>query len=422
MTVKKGLSKFSSSAPEFSTQALENAINEIKAVDKDDGHQFILSQFLVDEAIRDNTVLTTSQKNDALETINNAQTHLQIGRYLNDLIRHGKSIIDGTIVFLQNPDTEDVATFIEILGTVQGFQTSIPQLFGVPASEKNRAVDDHFGIIGGKFLTTEDSSEPVFTRLKKIMELIDTNSRNTSALNLAITNAATANLNLRTFLTTITDDSTDFQESLDNKVNSIVTMFSTLQTRISEIAGDPTVELIAIQDTVEKQLNLETSNLQGIRTYAESLSDAFSYVQFAEDTELKNLLVKLSQNPDFRNYLETYEENSANVNAIYNAPPGLTDDQLVDNLLAQAGLPDVLDRLDLEGVANKAQKDDRIDTAGFSGLSVESIITKSCQQLGISTNRSIYDQSKSLLDNLNKQDRKRFEDLVRLNKESDTIT
>ena len=240
------------------------------------------------------------------------------------------------------------------------------------------------------------------------MELIDTNSRNTSALNLAITNAATANLNLRTFLTTITDDSTDFQESLDNKVNSIVTMFSTLQTRISEIAGDPTVELIAIQDTVEKQLNLETSNLQGIRTYAESLSDAFSYVQFAEDTELKNLLVKLSQNPDFRNYLETYEENSANVNAIYNAPPGLTDDQLVDNLL--------------EGVANKAQKDDRIDTAGFSGLSVESIITKSCQQLGISTNRSIYDQSKSLLDNLNKQDRKRFEDLVRLNKESDTIT
>ena len=52
-----------------------------------------------------------------------------------------------------------------------------------------------------------------------------------------------------------------------------------------------------IQDTVEKQLNLETSNLQGIRTYAESLSDAFSYVQFAEDTELKNLLVNTKKWP-----------------------------------------------------------------------------------------------------------------------------
>ena len=58
MTVNKGLKSLVESTLNFSNQALENAINEIKAVDKDDGHQFILSQFAVDEAIRDNTVLT----------------------------------------------------------------------------------------------------------------------------------------------------------------------------------------------------------------------------------------------------------------------------------------------------------------------------------------------------------------------------
>ena len=81
MTVNKGLKSIAESSPNFSNQALENAINDIKAVDKDDGHQFILSQFLLDEAIRDNTVLTTSQKNDALDTLYNAQpvsyTHLR---------------------------------------------------------------------------------------------------------------------------------------------------------------------------------------------------------------------------------------------------------------------------------------------------------------------------------------------------------
>ena len=43
--------------------------------------------------------------------------------------------------------------------------------------------------------------------------------------------------------------------------------------------------------------------------------------QNAEDA-VRNLLVKLSQNPDFRNYLETYEENSANVNAPLQAERG----------------------------------------------------------------------------------------------------
>ena len=71
MTVSKGLYSLANKSPNFSNQGLENAINNIKAVDKDDGHQFILSQFLLDTAIHNNTVLTTSQKNDVLDAIKN---------------------------------------------------------------------------------------------------------------------------------------------------------------------------------------------------------------------------------------------------------------------------------------------------------------------------------------------------------------
>ena len=55
MTVNKGLSSLVNSDPDFSNQAVENAINDIKAVDKDDGFQFIKSQFDLDTAIHDKT-------------------------------------------------------------------------------------------------------------------------------------------------------------------------------------------------------------------------------------------------------------------------------------------------------------------------------------------------------------------------------
>ena len=64
MTVKKGLKALAESSPNFSNQGLENAINDIKSVDKDDGYSWIKSSIDVDTAIEDNTVLTASQKND----------------------------------------------------------------------------------------------------------------------------------------------------------------------------------------------------------------------------------------------------------------------------------------------------------------------------------------------------------------------
>ncbi len=423
MPIKKGLASLVNSTPEFSNQGLENAINEIKAIDKDDGHQFILSQFLLDEAIHDNTVLTTTQKNDALETLGNAQPHLQIGRYLKDVVRHTSTILDGTVVFLANPDTEDTASFLEILSTVQAIQNLIPDLYGVPASEKSRDVNDHLGTLNNKFLETEDSAAPVFTRLKEIMQLIDTNSRNTSALNLAITNAATANLNLRTFLAGIVADSTDFQTTLDNRVNSVVTMFSTLQTRLSEIPGDPTTDLVAIREEINTQVALEKSNLAGIRTYSQTLNDVFTYTSLADNEDTRLLMTRIAQNPNWIAYFRDYEENSAALNPVYELLPGETRSGAIDRLLADAGLPDVLDSVDLEAVADKAKRDPRIDTKNFDRLTVEQQITNACKQLGISVeNRTILNQSDSLLNNLNKHDRDRLEKALDLNSETDTYS
>ena len=423
MPIKKGLASLVNSTPEFSNQGLENAINEIKAIDKDDGHQFILSQFLLDEAIHDNTVLTTTQKNDALETLANAQPHLQIGRYLKDVVRHTSTILDGTVVFLANPDTEDTASFLEILSTVQAIQNLIPDLYGVPASEKSRDVNDHLGTLNNKFLETEDSSAPVFTRLKEIMQLIDTNSRTTSALNLAITNAATANLNLRTFLAGIVADSTDFQTTLDNRVNSVVTMFSTLQTRLSEIPGDPTTDLVAIREEINTQVALEKSNLAGIRTYSQTLNDVFTYTSLADNEDTRLLMTRIAQNPNWIAYFRDYQENSAALNPVYELLPGETRSGAIDRLLADAGLPDVLDSVDLEAVAEKAKRDPRVDTKNFDRLTVEQQITNACKQLGISVeNRSILNQSDSLLSNLNKHDRDTVEKALDLNSETDTYS
>ena len=423
MTVNKGLTSIIDSDPNLSNQAQENAINDIKAVDKNDGHQFILSQFLLDDAIHNNTVLTTSQKNDVLDTLYNAQPHLQIGRYLKDTIRHTNTILDGSIMPFDPSAETKTFTFIEALQTVDALQTTIPQSLGVPASSKGRGVNDHFGLLNNKFSSTEDSTQPVFTRLKSIMQLIDTTSRTTGALNLAITNAATANLNLRTFLGTIRDDSTDFQTTLDNRVNSVVTMFSTLHTRISEIPGDPTVELISIRDKIVTQQTLENSNIVSLRTYIESITNNDALAGLAENKDMRELLTRVAQNTLWQNYYNDYETNRARLNPVYAISTDSDKSSVIELVLQSRGLPDVSDYLDFAAVANKTKRDDRIDTKNYDLYSDEQIITKSCEQLGIITaNRSIEDQSNSLLNNMNERDRSIVATELDQNEDVDTLS
>ena len=427
MTVNKGLKSIAESSPNFSNQALENAINEIKNVDKDDGYQFIKSQFDLDKAIHDNTVLTQTQKNDALTTLNNAQPHLQIGRYLNDIVRHTNTILDGSIIpgdstITGTPEDQGQGSFIELLQSVQTLQDAIPDLFGVPASEKNRDVNDHFGTLNNKFLETEDSSAPVFTRLKRIMELIDTNARATSALNTATAAVRFSNTQLIDFLATLVSDSTDFQTSLDNKVNTTAGNMANLNTRISQIAGDPTTDLVAIREEINTQVALEKSNLSGIRDYIETLTDNSAFAALAEDEDLRKLMERVAQNTNWQTYFRDFEKNRQFLNPKYDTSTDSDKASIIDQLLIEQGLPDVTDFIDIQAVANKAINNSRISSAGFDKLTLEQIIKKCCEQLNIRTDGSVYNQSERLLNNLNAHDRQVIADAIDFNEDSRTLS
>ena len=405
-------------------------MDDIKAVDKDDGYQFIKSQFDVDEAIHDNTVLTQTQKNDALETMYNAQPHLQIGRYLNDVVRHTATIIDGSII----PGDPSILTgeqgqgsFLEILQYVQGIQDTIPELYGVPASEKSRGVNDHLGTLNNIFSTTEDSTAPVFTRLKRIMERIDLTGRTgggSSALAIGTAAVRYSNTQLVTFLATLRDDSTDFQTSLDNAVSQAAGNYSSLNTRISDaLQGDPIGELQAIREEINVQVNLENSNITGLRTYVEFLSNKQAHTSLAEDETLRKLMSTVAQDTNWQNYFTNYETEKANQNPIYTTDTDSDKSSIIEQVLAGSGLPDVTDPSDLDAVAAKAKRDTRIDTANFDRYTVETQIIKSCEQLGITTaNRMISSLSKTLLDNMNQHDRDEIQRQLDLNESANTFS
>jgi len=413
MTVKKGLKTLVENNPDFSNQGLENAINEIKSLT---APSFVAKTFDLDTAITNNTVLTDSQKNDAKDTINN-QPHLNIGRMLNDVVRHTDTILDGTIVFLQNPDTEDVATFLEILQTVQALQTMIPDLFGVSPAAKNRSVNDHLGSLNGVFTETTDSTTAPFVSIKAQVETL---GRYTVS---AYTDLANAIDDLKTFVDGVVSDSTDFQTSLDNRVNEVATQFTAVNTAL----GTDTLQtitrdqLISDRDRVVSQTNLETSNLSGIRTYVETLNDNISYTTLAESDDLRALMGRISQNSNWKAYFENYVKNANSLNPIFTTNTDSDKASVIEQVLIARGLPDVLDYLDIDAVLAKATRDERIDTAGFDRLTTTEAIGKCCEQLNLSTTGSVFDQSKILLDNLNQRDRDVIAGELDLNEDADTL-
>ncbi len=410
MAVNKGLKSLAGTTPNFSNQGLENAINELKI-------GWVIKGSQLDTAIQDNVVLTTSQKNDLKSTIHNIQ-YLNLGRVFGDLVRHTNTILDGTIVFLANPDTEDTADFLEILQTVQSIQTLIPNLYGASAGEFSRDVNDHLGTLNNKFLETEDSSAPVFTSLKESLDFI-------VAANLSEETALeTAYDNLRNFINSVVADSTDFQQTLNTFASAVATAHTNLNTALaSEPYLTKRTQLSIDQDKIEAQVALETSNLSRIRDYVNGLTNHISFTSLAEDEQLRALMTRISQNADWANYFREYEKNSANINPIYSVGSDSDKTTIIDTILRDSGLPDVLDFVDLEAVANKAKKDSRIDTAGFDRLTVEQQITDACRQLDIKTaNRSIYNQSESLLDNLNQRDRDLVANRLDLNQDAETLS
>ena len=411
MTVNKGLKTLVGLSPNFSNQAVENAVNDLKT-------GWVVKSLELDSTIASNTVLTTSQKTDLKDTINNI-AYLNLGRTLGDLVRHTASIIDGSILPVDTDvPNPTVGTFTEILGSVQSVQGLVPLFYGVPASDINKGVNDHLGTINNILLTTEDSTQPAFTILKEAITFI------TSA-NLATETALeTAYDDLKTFIQSTRDDSTDFQQTLDTFAAAVATAHTNFN---NALASEPYLtkrnQLTDGREKVNTQVALENTNLTVIRSYIQSLTDVQSYTGVASNPEMATLLAKVAQTPEWQDYYENYQTNFNDLNPIYTTSTDSDKSAIIDQVYTDSGLPDVRDPLDLIAVADKAKRDPRIDTAGFDPLTAEQVITKACEQLGITTaNRTIYTQSETLLNNMNQEDRDRIARALDLNEQSNTLS
>ena len=407
MTVNKGLLSIVENTPNFSNQALENAVDTLKL-------GWVAKSATLDSLIVSNGILTASQKTDLKADINNV-SHLNLGRLLGDLVRHSATIIDATIIPQDDATNPTPATFLSILQNVQTVQGLIPELYGVSASDKGRSVNDHVGTINNIFVETEDSSRPVFTVLAEaIQAIVNADLATETALETAYTN-------LINFINSVVADSTDFQETLDNFATAVATAHTNLN---NALAAEPLLThkntLITMMDEINAQINLENANLVGIETFIETLSNNISFASLAEDTTLRRLMSRVAQDKNWQTYFEDYETNVNNLNPIYT---GTDNDAIIDQVLADSGLPDVTDATDFEAVAAKARRDDRIDTSGFDRFFVEKQITDACKQLGIVTeNRRINSLSTSLLNNMNQRDRDKISKQYDLNKSSNTLS
>jgi hypothetical protein len=413
MTVSKGLRSLVENTPNFSNQALENAINQFKI-------GWVLKSFQLDSVIESNAVLTTSQKTDIKQEINNL-SHINMGRVLGDLVRHTNTILDGSILPGEagvSPPDNGQGTYIEMLQSVQGLQYTIPNLFGVMAKDKSRGVNDHFGTLNQIFSETEDSTAPVFTTLNEAITFINNAGLATE------TALETAYDNLKNFINSVVADSTDFQQTLDTFATAVATAHTNFN---NALASEPYLsnktKLIETREKINAQVSLENSNLSGIRTYLQVLSTSSAYAGLADDAQLRKLMVNTSQNAPWRSYFEEYVSNRLNINTSYTTATDSDKSAVIEQVLASLGLPDVLDSTDLAAVAIKAQRDTRIDTANYDRYTTEQQITKSCEQLGITTaNRTISGLSNTLLNNMNQHDRDEIARSLDLNESANTLS
>jgi hypothetical protein len=131
----------------------------------------------------------------------------------------------------------------------------------------------------------------------------------------------------------------------------------------------------------------------------------------------------VSQDTNWQTYFEDYDNEKENLNPIYTTDTDSDKSAVIDQVLADSGLPDVTDATDLAAVAAKAQRDSRIDTANYDRYTVEQQITKSCEQLGITTvNRNITALSGTLLRNMNQHDRDEIARQLDSNESANTLS
>jgi|TARA_B100001778_G_C18560957_1_gene617719 hypothetical protein len=403
----KNLLSLAESDPNFSNQALENAINNLKI-------GWVTKSITLDDTITSNAVLTNSQKTDLKATINN-HAHINLGRQLNDMLKHTNTVLDGSII----PATSiaEQRTFLDLLQNVQSVQGLVIDLFGVDATDKNRGVNDHFGTLNNLFLETEDSSKPVFTQLQEVIDFI---TRANLAADTAYQNSLT---DLTNFINSTVADSTDFQQTLDAFATSVASSATSFNNALgSEPYLTERTKLISDTNKINTQVTLEINNLKSIESYATDLTNNIAFTSLAEDTNLRNLIARVAQNPNWVKYFSEYEDSETALNPIFDTDTDSDKSSVIEQALITKGLPDVLDHTDILAVAKKAKLDDRINTAGFELLTTEQVIEKSCQQLGISLFGDVFNRSKRLLNNLNQRDRDLILADLNANEDSNTLS
>lgn len=403
----KNLLSLVESDPNFSNQALENAVNNLKI-------GWVAKSITLDDTITSNSVLTNSQKTDLKATINN-QAHLNLGRQLNDMLKHTNTVLDGSII--PTTDSTEARTFLDLLQQVQSVQGLIVDLFGVTASNKNRGVNDHFGTLNNIFLETEDSSKPVFTQLQEVIDFITRAGLGTDT---AYQNAIT---DLTNFINGTVADSTDFQQTLDAFATAVATTATNFNNALgTEPYLSERTKLISDTNKINTQVTLEINNLKSIESYVTTLTNNVAFTGLAEDSDLRSLMAKVAQDPNWVKYFTEYVSTETALNPIFDTLTDSDKSAIIEEVLASKGLPDVLDHTDLLAVVKKAKLDTRIDTTGFEFLNTEQIIEKLCQQLGLDLFGDVFNRSKRLLNNLNQRDRDLVLADLNANEDSNTLS
>lgn len=387
MTVLQGLKALAESSPNFSNQAVQDAIT-----DANTGFAIKTKtlQYLVDV----NSTLTDTQKVTIRASLN-VQPYLNVGRYLQDLDNHTFKILDGSLGETTATDTEG-PTFIEHLGAVDGIQSLYLSLYGAEASTAAKGVDDFFGTLRG---TMNDN----LAEIQRAIEAITTAALATD------TAFQSATQNVIDFVNALGDSTTLDESTLNSLLSAFEAAANNFNTALTATAhsGRKTV-LTEKRTAIVAQIAVEAANLGAIRTYSESLANLASFQTLASNDKIRDLLAKAAQGTAWKDYYENYEERFNQLNAKYDNSLGDSENaSIIENELRLRGLPDVTDYVNLQAVADKASRDTRLSTTvSFPGLSIADVIRRSCQQLQINiTGLDVYGQSQALLVNMNTHDR-----------------
>ena len=395
MAVNKGLKTLSESSPNFSNAS---TLAKIQSLVEDSTTNFASKTFYLMAQMVQNEVLTAANKDSIIASLE-TQSYINIGMLLEDLNLHTQVLLSGAYGEAEDSDVEDPPTFVDHLNMVVDFESTIPSLFGVSADSLNKGINGHFGTLAG-------STDALLDRMKEDVDFITTQSLPEDT---AYQNAVQA---LSDYIETLYDSTAFNAGTFSGLLTDIETAAANFDTVLSTgIYAERKARLSADKLALVAQINLEQNNIRTIVTYSNTLVDTTNYSSLAGNANASALLVRASQNPNWRGYFENYATNLSYDNPLYDAFDDSATQSLIDSVLTTRGLPDVTDYVDLEAVAAKATRDDRMSSqlayAGFITEPVaKDIIKKACQLLGLTVdNRDSYAQSKSLLENMTQYDR-----------------